>query len=384
MKSKVTFLALALLCMALAYTAAYLIATRLQPQPTPEIVAVAPANTPLAPLPEIDFQEDPKRTWLTQLRAADHRDFPRLYALCESQGAQDHQSLLVHLWSHTDPESFLAFLLEDPPFFRNEPHGYHLFREWAGRDFDHALEAAHALSPFNPMRSTVLRGVVRGGMERNPEKALGALTEIYANAGSSGILRDVESPEHYLPILQKLPRGNLIHNEIERAVHSWATHDPAAALQWLQSDVDALDSKHRVNYAISDLARHDHEAALEAFRNIASTERRGSIARNIAESIAEADPQLAVTWLENEVDGWYQVSAAAEAANELAESDPTLGADFAIRFNEPQLRARAVHEALKVFHDRDTDGMHRWASGVTDPTARKVVRAEIDRLTQRR
>ena len=133
---------------------------------------------------------------------------------------------------------------------------------------------------------------------------------------------------------------------------------------------------------MSELDQLDHKAALEQYRKIPSATRRGRAASNMSKQVALADPDLAVTWLENEVSGYYQTHAAAEAANELAEKEPTLGANFAIRFNNPRLLKRTVHEALKVFANEDPEGMQSWANTVTDPTAREAVQAEIERLSQ--
>lgn len=79
--------------------------------------------------------------------------------------------MLAHYWALTDPEGFLKFLTENPPFFRNESHAYHLFSEWGARGFEKALEAAHARPAFNPMRSRVLRGVVRAQIPKNPQES---------------------------------------------------------------------------------------------------------------------------------------------------------------------------------------------------------------------
>ncbi len=118
-------------------------------------------------------------------------------------------------------------------------------------------------------------------------------------------------------------------------------------MNWLLSDVEAIDSNDRFSSAMYKLAQHDHQAALEYFHEVPSARRRGELTRNISKYIAAADPETAVTWLENEVDGWFQLGTAAHAVNELAEDEPTVGANFAIRFKNPRLLKRTVHEALK-------------------------------------
>ena len=153
-------------------------------------------------------------------------------------------------------------------------------------------------------------------------------------------------------------------------------------MDWIQEDVDAIDTNHRFSAIMFRLAQHNPEEALRRFRDVSAPRRRGELARNISKYIADADPDTAATWLENEVGGWFQMGAAAYAANELAEDDPIKGANFAIRFQNPRLLKRAVHEALKVFHSRDPQGMHSWAITVTAPTAQEAVQAEIERLSR--
>lgn len=291
--------------------------------------------------------------------------------------------MLAHYWSRTDPEGFLAFLADNPPFFKNEKHAYHLFKEWATLDFDRALETAQALSPYNPMRSSVLRATVKGRFPRNPEQAVAALSEIYSSAGGSGLgLWHEEGAEKHLAQLAKYPRGRLLDSEIDSIIESWLERDPNAAMEWLQNDIDALDSNDRYVSMMFELAQHDHEAALKYFRATTSTKRRGEIARNIDEYIGLADPETAVSWIENEIHCWYQLATVAETATALSHKGPALGANFAIRLQNPRLLKRAVHEVLKVFKDRDAEGMQTWANSVTDPTTRKAVQAEIARLSK--
>ena len=346
-------------------------------------VAGEPTQPPPVIVPSFAVQDLSQTAWLQRLRALDTRTLPQLYGFCEDQDSEEHLDMVARYWTRTDPEGFLAFLSENPPFFKNESHAYYLFSEWGARDFESALEAAHALAPYNPMRSRVLRTLVKARFPKNPEQAIAALSEIYATGGGSGLgLWDEPNAEKHLLSLTKLTRGRSINREIDSVVDYWLKRDPAAAMEWIQNDIDALDSNGRFSSAMFELAQHDHEEALERFRNITAPKRRGELARSISQFIAIGDPEAAVNWLENEVVGWFQKDAAAEAANELAEKEPTLGANFAIRFENPRLLKRTIHEALKVFHNQDPQGMQSWANILTDETVREAVRAEIERLRQ--
>ena len=377
-----TTLALGLAGFILAFVSAFSLAKKQVQRPAIPVEVALPQSA-LPTIPSLTGESLSQTDWLERLRTTDNASLPQLYAFCQSQENRAHLDMLAHYWSRTDPEGFLAFLSDNPPFFKNEKHAYHLFQEWASLDFDRALETAQALSAYNPMRSSILRATVKGRFPSNPEHALAALSEIYANAGGSGLgLWNKEGAEKHLAQLAKYPRGRLLDSEIDSIIESWLERDPNAAMEWLQNDIDALDSNDRYVSMMFELAQHDHEAALKYFRTTKSAKRRGEIARNIDEYIGLADPETAVSWIEGELEGWYQLSTAGETARALSHKDPALGADFAIQFKNPRLLKRAVHEALNVFKDRDAQGMQTWANSVTDPTAREAVQAEFERLSK--
>lgn len=84
---------------------------------------------------------------------------------------------------------------------------------------------------------------------------------------------------------------------------------------------------------------------------------------------------MAVTLIETELSGWYRSDSARKCANELAESDPLQGANFALRFQDPRLLILTVTEAVKVFNQRDPEGLAQWVRGLPEGTAREAALA---------
>lgn len=254
-----------------------------------------------------------------------------------------------------------ALLLKDPQ--QQSSAVYSVMRQWAEQDVraaaNHLLNLKDA--PLKDgMDSMILQStIVQEYVEQDPAAALEWIVSNVKGRESEQMLETAltqmvqENPDQAITYLDSLPVSHRTQNLLLNVATNWAIKDPEAAAHW----VSKQDSVHAetLNYIAQRWAEQDAEAAGRYVENLPKSARPQWIS-SVASGYAQRDPAAAINWLQQyEAQQGYS-SALDNVLSQWSYNDPLAALAYIEREQNVEKFPNATVNAISRLAEQDTAG----------------------------
>lgn len=166
-------------------------------------------------------------------------------------------------------------------------------------------------------------------------------------------------------------------------VNQRAKLDPAAAMEWLKSDVSGSDRLRGMLAVVGIWAADDSEAALLWLESNAQGLARLESLRSGVELWSQQDPVATAAWINGMANDGSKVTATQALAGNWAAQDPQAAADWVAGLPADTSRTAAARAIIDAWSTQDPEAAVIWALGETEATGdSELLMHSIGRFTE--
>jgi hypothetical protein len=199
--------------------------------------------------------------------------------------------------------------------------------------------------PVGPTKDAAALGISYMSIwDKNPQAE--AAMDIASGIGDTGIRTRAET-------------------EVARA---WMSHDPAAAIQWMQSiPVGQTKDSALQGFIYHYQNNNNPQAAFDMASGIGDTGKRTEAELNAARWFFDRDPAAAVPWMQSLPVGPTKDLAASGISRGMFYADPQAAMDMASGIGDSNLRTEAQKNVVKQWSKKDPAAATQWINSSALP-----------------
>ena len=268
--------------------------------------------------------------WMSGVESASVSDLPGLARM--AKGNPGALRMIAYRWIELDPQHLLETLRAEGKYGDHDGEGLafpirelsrRLFEEWPKRDPEAAIAAlgtSDSLPGVNGLRFTVLNTVFCDDPRRGLELMRTWSIQNYAPSMSGVEKWAGDDPRAAVQAVLDHPAGYGARSSMETIAKVWAGSDPHAAMEFALEVEGRLGEILRAT-ALAEWAGRDWAAAAEWLGEQENDARRSELSPVIVEGWAKEDPQAALAWCEENLEGHHLITAVAKLAEGAAAND---------------------------------------------------------------
>jgi hypothetical protein len=339
--------------------------------------------SPLATKLELDLSMSTGVTrwlyWLEAVERASLSDLPRLARLARDNSTA--MRLVASRWIDLNPRHLFDTLLAADPSFPSSTLEITLLHEWPKRDPNAiiaALNEAPAFGNRNQWRARVAGSVIEQDAELGLRLFSEWSVENYGPRMTAIAKWAAADPRHAAEFTLGNPAGYFSRVAIQTVGQEWGKIDPAGALEFSASKLDALGQE-LAGVALKTWAERNLDEAADWLANADPTT-RNRLSAPFVEVWARIDPASALSWSESNLSGTPLAQAAGGALKGAAERDVTAAARLVSAMSPSSARtAGAIAVAEKWLPENQAEDkpvareIVAWIAKLDDESVRRVL-----------
>ena len=253
-------------------------------------------------------------------------DFARLMKSSANRG-RDRQDLIMLRWAKIDPRAAFEFLRDTGN--ASIAHSKIVFMAWARTDPEAAFSNCGGFGSGN-YEAARAKAALDGAFETDPDRAFALFFEAKKGLREHSMVNIhggvFDHPELALTMIDKHGRNTRWGKMARRfLLESFVEADPQKALTWCQNHVDGLVGD--LGQAVSLLAgSEDPTLAIKLFSGLPPERINASVISAVGAALAKTDPVAGLEFIEANTKGKVQIYAKSSMLRSFASRDPAAAA----------------------------------------------------------
>lgn len=331
--------------------------------------------------------------WMAGVENAALADLPGLARMAKDNPIA--LRMIAYRWCQLDPKHFFETLKKESRFadrsgdekFPIMEMGRYLFEEWSKDDPEAAIAALSspdAIVGHQGLRHSVVDSVMRA----DPRRGLQLLSQwsIFNNGPRQDGVKKwaAENPRDAAQAVLDYPVGFGAEYTMQTVAKIWSRNDPEAALNF------ALEKKGRLSETLREIAlKHWAESDLNGaatwLAGLEDERLQAQLSPSIVEAWAKDDPEAALAWCQENLDGHRLVTAVSRLAAGAAATDQQAAANLVMSMEESPARTQAAISIAQSWWPQGWGGTNEeipeaavsWLSGIDDPALQTEVLEKV-------
>lgn len=331
--------------------------------------------------------------WMSGIEAAELDELADL-----ARAAGENSSVLrmiAYRWTELDPEHLLETIRQESSrvdgksgksLFPFRQLARYLFDQWAKTDQEAAiaaLQGSETLVGLNSLRHTIMNEVFKVDPKRGLElMAEWSINHFGPDTRGVGDWARRNFPHAAQAVLDN-PAGYGAESTMKAVAKAWAEDDPAAALSFALEGQTKLNRTLR-DEVLSNWAGTDRAAAADWLATQEDERVRSQLSPYIVEAWAKENPQAALKWCEDNLEGHRLSNAVAKLAEGAASVDAKAAGELVAGMEPSAARTQAAIAVGRVMFPQRfpseqgvEDGAVEWIRSLGDPDLQGEVVSKV-------
>ncbi len=287
----------------------------------------------------------------------------------DSKLRTEAQEKVVGQWSEKNPAAATQWMQSLPEGKTKDIAASNISQSMAKNDPQAAMDMATGIGD-SKLRTEAEANAARFFYEKDPAAAIQWMQSLPVGQTKDSVALGIS----YMSIWDKNPQAAAamdmasgigdtgIRTRAETEVaRAWMSHDPDAAIQWMQSlPVGQTKDSALQGFIYHYQNNNNPQAACDMASGIGDTGKRTEAELDAARWFFDKDPAAAIPWMQSLPVGQTRDSAASGISRGMARNDPQAAMDMASGIGDSNLRTEAQKNVVEQWSKKDPAAATQW------------------------